>query len=140
MEFSAVTRGRMRCVAGPDIALYGCRVTRAPYVQNGKTYVAFDAAQAEGDVGALARLDAFVRSQTPVAYSPVSGTAVVAKITRSTRYETATGSEGWRFDMAPGDAIDVVLHAGAFGPFGYFVTVARVKPHARAEAANMSRE
>ena len=138
MHLRAVTRGRLQhlVVGGgqqpPEARLYGCRVRRAPYEKNGKTYVVLGVQDALGDLDVLHRVDDFVRRQHPGSYSPIllETGAVIAKLTSATKYENEDGDPAAPWHVRQDAAVDVVLRPGAFGSFGYCWLVHRLKPHA----------
>lgn len=135
-QLRAVTRGRMRQVAGPggravEAALYGCQVVRAPHDKSGKTYMTLDIGSCVGDLDVLRQVDDFVKKHAAPNFSPLlPGGHLVVKVPAGVKYENAAGNPAAHWPVLTNSVIDVVLRPGAFGDFGYCWLVQRLKPAA----------
>jgi hypothetical protein len=131
----AVRRGKfhqVRALDGShvDVAVYGALVVRC-FEKNGKSYVIVDTADALGDVDTLRRIDEYIRTKTPLQFSPLMPgmpNRVTLKLTGNTAYKDDLGRPAAPFE--PVGRVDVVVRPGAFGSFGYCVLVHAIKPHA----------
>lgn len=133
MRFKTVSRGKLSQLTTSsgepvDMRIYGCVVTKGPYVRNNKRYMRLNLDGAVGDTDVLKAVDDHVRKVAASAFSPV-GDDVIVKMAR-TAYETEDANPGFRFEPEPGLVVDVELRPGAFGKFGYCLLLRRIKPHA----------
>lgn len=132
-----VTRGRFRQLVGQDggpvvVKLYGCAVDAEPYARAGKTYMTLDVGDAVGDLDVLRAVDDLIFRQARPAFTPVQTPLLYVKLPPGVAWETVEGGPAHEAPtLRRGDLVDVCLHPGAFGAFGYCLLAQRVKPSAR---------
>jgi len=139
MQLRTVSRGKLRQLAtaggGPvEARLYACRVAKAPYDKNGKTYLVLDLAAALGDLDVLRAVDDHVRRVAGARFSPLldGGAQLVVKVPPggAVKYENDDGNPAAAWRIEDDAYVDAVVRPGAFGDFGYCWLLHRVKPHA----------
>lgn len=138
-ELRTRARGRFRQFEGdPEARLYGCRVSKPPYLKNGKVYCGLDLEDARGDFGVLQKVDAHVAAAAGgEGYSPVTfgggpggrPTGVLVKLA-NVKWENVDGDPAAPWQLLTNARVDVVLRPGAYGAFGYCWLLHRVKPSA----------
>jgi hypothetical protein len=124
-QLSSVKRGKffkpVYCGKPLEIPFEGCKVVRPIYEKYGK-YVRLDLTTAIGNRGDLLLVHNYIRQYTkgfsPLKYAAESSSwgDVVCKISNAQW-------EPFEKYLNVGDVVDVVFTIGAFGDFGFYLTV-----------------